>query len=677
MSSDGVTVALSREDELLNRDFVLRWRIATDKLQSKFLVFQNPEHKEDCYGMISLVPPKCTDVATAPRDVIFVVDRSGSMQGVKMISAARACSYLLTTLTPRDRFAIQAFDDRTEWMKVAGSRDRFIDADEAGIQEGMDYLRTITARGGTQMEFAFAEVFPTMKQRIETVARQAIVVVLTDGEVANEAMLLAAIQKELGDIRVFSIGIDTAVNDGFLRKIAAIGGGTCSFVQPGTNLEQALSQVSREIGTPLIDNLSLENVNCKFESNSLAPNKIPDVFEGRAVVSFFKLSGNSIKAIKDAKIRVKGQFADSTAFSQELKADITDIAALPQLWAKTHLVDLEDEYRIAPENKKKDMHKKMVDIAVEHSILTKLTAFVVVDESEIVNQDGTSRKIVQPVQAPALWEMEMDGGPPASGAWGAAPMQAMNMVANAGAGGSWGAAPAMKYGAAPGAPAPASSPAPASPPAGTGYLSLDAQDAEDSDNLFGNAARGRSSKDMPAWGQAPSIQPPVPSPAKPSSPPPSSEGPPPSPPMRAKSVSPPAGRSASAASFGGRQESQQAPTNAGEIKLALERLEKTLAECLTKLEAGDLPDGELLDKIRTELLTTLSKSSMASALPELQKYLRSDLIKFIAAIVGAKAINEKLKSMSRAQQQTFASLQKDTMECLETSAEKPFWTSAV
>src|SRR5262249_34389310 len=123
-SKEGVTVSLAREDELLDRDFVLRWRVANDTVQSKFLVYagtadgakaggkkdagggKKESTPQEYFGMISLLPPRADEIVRPARDVIFVVDRSGSMQGIKMVSAARACSYLLATLGPSDRFAI-------------------------------------------------------------------------------------------------------------------------------------------------------------------------------------------------------------------------------------------------------------------------------------------------------------------------------------------------------------------------------------------------------------------------------------------------------------------------------------------------------------------------------------------------------------------------------------------
>jgi Ca-activated chloride channel homolog len=408
-SKDGFKISLAREDELLDRDFVLRWRVATDSVQSNLLLYRNPVDKSQCYGMISILPPRLDEVASMPRDVIFVVDRSGSMSGVKMVSAARACSILINTLGPKDRFAVQAFDDMIEWMNQHSGQ-RFVCADEGGKQLGERYLRTIGARGGTEMHGAMQDAIVNMRARSDASMRLPVIVVLTDGEVGNESPILKHIQSELGDTRVFTVGVDTAVNDGFLNRLAALGGGTSTFVQPGAQLEDALSSIGREIGTPVVTNLTLEDINCDLDKTSIAPSKIPDLFEGRASSAFFRLSARKLKDLKSGRIRIKGRRANGERFSQEVQAKVVDLPALSQLWAKSYIVDLEDSYRVSNASTQIALHKQIVDVAIAHSILTKFTAFVVVDHAEIVNAGGDVRTLVQPVQMPAQWDEQIAPG---------------------------------------------------------------------------------------------------------------------------------------------------------------------------------------------------------------------------------------------------------------------------
>src|SRR5882672_5755754 len=380
----GGKIALTKQDELLNRDFILRWKLSGAKVRTTLLT------TKDGYGMLSLLPPKRDGFLGLARDVIFVLDRSGSMDGIKMTSAARACSLLLNTLGPRDRFAIAAFDDRAEWM-VDGT---FTTADEAGLSAGEKFLRTIDARGGTELDPAMKETLDLIGKRKDADGRVPVVVILTDGQVGNESAVFARLQKDGGDTRVFTVGIDTAVNAAFLQRVASLGGGTCTCVVPGEGLEDALRGIGREIGTPLVVDVKIDGV------EDPAPARVPDLFAGRAATVFFRLP-------KGKSVTVTGTCSDGKAFKETVKARLIELPAIDHLWARSRVTDLEDRFRL--ETDKQDrIRKEIIALAIEHTLLTRFTSFVVVDESEIVNKAGEGRKLLQPVHRPDQWEMEAE-----------------------------------------------------------------------------------------------------------------------------------------------------------------------------------------------------------------------------------------------------------------------------
>jgi len=381
-------IALSREDEPLNRDFVLRWRLAKSNVQSRLLVNRGG------YAMLSLTAPRRSGFQGVPRDVIFILDRSGSMQGIKMASAARACSILLATLGPQDKFAVCEFSDTTDWMM-------WTPAEESGIAAGEKFLRGIEADGGTELGPALEEAMREMRARNEVTGRAAVIVLITDGEVGNEAQIYKLVQRDNTGVRVFTIGIDTAVNDAFLQRLSKLGGGTCTLCVPGEALEHALASVGRDIGAPVITELRID------EADLLAPSRTPDLFAGRASTSFFV--GHGLK-----HVRVRGKFQDGTSFDAKVQAEEIDLPGLAHLWARARVADLEDRFRLG-----QPVKQEIVDIAVKHTLLTRFTAFVVVDESETVNADGTRRTVVQPVEMPERWQFElqapfMDAMPAAS-----------------------------------------------------------------------------------------------------------------------------------------------------------------------------------------------------------------------------------------------------------------------
>ncbi|CAN5581481.1 hypothetical protein BH10CYA1_BH10CYA1_22630 [soil metagenome] len=690
-SKDGFKITLAREDELLDRDFVLRWRVATDTVQSNFLVYRNPANKSECYGMISLLPPKSDGVGTPPRDVIFVVDRSGSMNGVKMASAARACAMLIGTLGPQDRFAVQAFDDVAEWMNQY-SGNRFISADEGGKEHGERYLRTIAPRGGTEMHNSLQEAINTMKSRTVPAMRLPIIVMLTDGEVGNESPILKHVQSELGDIRVFTIGVDTAVNDGFLNRLAALGGGTATYVQPGAQLEEALSGIGREIGTPIVTELTLEDMNCGLDKDSIAPCRVPDLFEGRASSAFFKFSAAKLKELTSGKLKVKGRRTDGGRFVKEVHAKVIDMPALAQLWAKSYIVDLEDKYRISNTHEQGVLHKQIVEISIAHSLLTKFTAFVVVDHAEIVNSSGVLRTVVQPVLMPAGWQCQnaQNANLPqrkASSLMGQLARQRIDNIGNAGeqtqtgswggSTGSWGGA-ASSWGQAPGSAgvggsygAPPSAPAPA-------------RQQEAASDCLSEAAPARPDEEPPIKdqrfdGPAPACQPmSAPSPkviypfGAPTPPPAQSPGP---------SLSQWAKECAEKVQALPEMLKKKAKDQSSEQKAllnAFKEFETALNELFAEIRNGE--NGKNLDlkklgDARSQLFHELSHSDLAERLPLLQKYVRADLFHLIHSIETTKVVTEALKKLVDEQELLFKKVVEEA-SAIEAGS-RPFWQANV
>ncbi len=567
MGGDGVKISLARKDELMNRDFVLRWRIGGASTKPTLMISNG-------HAMLSLLPPKRDGFLGLSRDVVFVVDRSGSMAGVKMASASRACSILLHTLGPRDRFAIQAFDDSPEWFEPNGADGYFLGASEAGIVEGDKYLRTINDRGGTEMDRALQAAIEAIADRKDSTSRSAIIVFITDGEVGDESSVLKRVQTELGDARVFTVGVDTAVNDGFIKKLAALGGGTSTLVVPGDALDEALRAVGREIGDPLVTDITID------DADALAPARMPDLFAGRAATAFFMT--------KAKKIRVRGTLADGKKYDVTVTAKEIKLPAIAHLWARTRVADLEDQFRL--KGGSDAIKKQIVELAVAHTLLTRFTAFVVVDESEIVNASGEQRKIVQPVHEPDRWEMEKkEIAESATMQFGQAAKSKLDDVFGSG-GGSAGETDDLYIGAdleseaPPGAgappPPPAPKPSPAQPPMKQKKI-----------GILGRLFGGKGASSAPEEQKPPPV-----------------------------SVSRPT------------------PPDTVDIQKALDALVKAFAKAHAEVKAGRVPKADDLDKARTELMKALAASVVGQQLGKLQRFVRSALMEILAAMkAGASA----------------------------------------
>lgn len=398
-----LSVTLAKKDDLLDRDFVLRWRTAAKEERPVLLVTKKGG---ECYGLLSLVPPRDVMEGQGARDVIFLLDRSGSMEGAKMDSAKKAIERLLGTLQPHDRVAVCAFDDVLEWHQ-----DGFVAADSLGQQQIKRWLRTVGPRNGTELDLALRGVLQLFESSTNVLApggmkkikpaapRMPVLVLVTDGQVGNESEILRRIENRLARVRVFTLGIDSAVNAAFLRRLAQLGRGTATLCSPGADLEDALARIGREIGTPVLLDVEVEDRGLGFDEASLTPERLPDLFAGRTASVFFKC-----RSIKGA-VKIRAMRAEGGIFEQVVNAEAVDLNALPQLWAKSRIADLEDRYRLAYGGAGGGLEAsrgEILGLALEHQLLTRFTAFIVVDHSEVAERLA-KRKIVQAVEQPAEW----------------------------------------------------------------------------------------------------------------------------------------------------------------------------------------------------------------------------------------------------------------------------------
>jgi Ca-activated chloride channel homolog len=692
LEQGGINVTLARVDEKLNRDFVLRWRSTSDRVKTSLITYKDASG--ETYGLLSIMPPRREGYLGAPRDIVFVLDRSGSMQGIKMTSAVRACSILLNTLGPNDRFAIAAFDNVVEWMP-AQDRAGFVSADSAGIENGEKYLHTITARGGTEMDRALRSSFDALNNRSHRDGRLPSLVILTDGEVGNESQILQRIQKEIGDARLFAVGIDTAVNSGLLKRLASLGGGTAAFVEPGIQLEEALTSIAREIGAPLVTDLQVENLDLSLDRASFSPSRVPDVFAGRASVCFFKLSGKG-------RLTVRGKLAGGKVFEEKVKAQNVEMPSIAQLWAKAHIVDLEDQYRVNQGNRNK-LKREIIDLAVKHSLLTKFTAFVVVDEAEIVNQSGESRRVVQPVEMPESWEME--GQQAYGGAWGGADdLLATSTRLRSLAKASYGSASP----AAPPAPSyqPSPSPRPSAPMAGRSAPPArgNSKDrAKEVDGLFMKleAPDSASKQQAPApdsWGAPP---------AQDSGWADAGAGTAPSGSFLADSRAAAGKKLDHCREFASSQPAaapEPVATPTGGIGSIFDRLVKfvyskqdnkdnlrneiikfknKLIDFFREFETayemigkGDLPDAGKLESVRVTLVQTLAPTKLGMELPYLQRFLRATAVELVGSLKQSSITIAELETFWKERQELFEETKTEFTNLL-SGREASFWEESI
>ena len=395
--------------ERLDRDFILRWRLAERELASTLVCADDADGKQGSF-MLTFVPPSTTAVAARPRDVVFVLDRSGSMQGWKMVAARRAVARMIDSLTSRDRVHVIAFDNATERAPAV----QLADATDRTRFAAVEWLAKIDARGGTELAEPLALAVQMLAGGHDD--RERVVVLVTDGQVGNEDQILRELAPHLRNVRVFALGIDQAVNAGFLRRLAGAGGGLCELVESEDRLDAVMAKVHRRIGTPIATELAIRATGLALVHGSIAPRRLPDVYAGAPVVVFGRYTG---RAPADAAIELEGR-----SLGDPLNLAVTRSAEggawLAASWARAQLRELEDRFAAG----ERELEGEIVQVSKQFGVLSRFTAYLAVDRGEVANRDGRIRQVVHPVESPAGWDLAAGAR-----AGGAAPMAMPAMAA--------------------------------------------------------------------------------------------------------------------------------------------------------------------------------------------------------------------------------------------------------
>jgi Ca-activated chloride channel family protein len=391
----GVRRLSVRPGERLNRDFILRFGVAESVIRTALQTVADADGEGGTY-QLTLLPPAEMAASRRPRDVVFILDRSGSMSGWKIVAARRALARMIDTLNDADRFGLLAFDNvietppgiAPEQLAAATDRQRFA---------ALEFLARLDARGGTEIAQPLAAALAALKAR-DASARDLIVVLLTDGQVGNEDEVLRELGPRLAGVRVFTLGIDRAVNIGFLHKLAMLGGGYTEVVESEERLDEVLAKVHRRIATPILTDVRVELPGSEVEPDSQTPRRLPDLFAGAPLIVRGRFRGAAPKTVD-----VRAVDSVSRPWSATMATADAPAPAIRTLWAREQVRALEDDYAIGRRDQEQ-LAARIVETSLKHGVLSRFTAFVAVDRSEVVNAGGERQKIIQPVELPEAWD---------------------------------------------------------------------------------------------------------------------------------------------------------------------------------------------------------------------------------------------------------------------------------
>ncbi|MEM6720596.1 MAG: VIT domain-containing protein [Bacteroidota bacterium] len=375
-------VSLASENENpSNRDFILKYGMRGNEIQSGLLLYEEDGEKFFAYMM---EPPKATvQMKPTAKEYLFVVDVSGSMNGYPMKVSKKLLRNLLVNLPETDRYNILLFAGGSRVLATEP-----LTCTEENIQKGINFLTNVSGGGGTNLLNALKTAYALQRQDT-TSARS--MVVITDGYVSVEREAFEMIEKNLGQANVFTFGIGSGVNRYLLEGMAKVSSSE-SFIAGHMNEAIEVAEKFRNyIKSPLLTQIRIKAEG--FDAYDVTPSSIPDVFASRPILVFGKYRGDT-----KGTLTVTGQTGNGT-FQKEFRvADgmlSKNNAALRYLWARKKIERLDDYRSRFGDNTKQEVIK----LGLQYNLVTQYTSFVAVD-TEVVNKDGKRKEVKQPLPMP-------------------------------------------------------------------------------------------------------------------------------------------------------------------------------------------------------------------------------------------------------------------------------------
>jgi Ca-activated chloride channel family protein len=369
-----------------DRDFVLEWSPARGA-EPRAAVFTE-ELDGAFYVLAMLMPPddEFTETVRLPREVIFVIDTSGSMGGTSIIQAREALILALEQLAPEDFFNIIEFDSSFSRLHR-----KSVPAMPAAVDEARDWVSRLNADGGTEMMGPLMAALEDTEEH--TPLRQ--VVFITDGCVGNEDGLFYAINNDLGRSRLFTIGIGSAPNSHFMERAAKFGRGDFTHIGTPSEVSLRMGEFFAKLENPVLADIELHWPDPNAES---WPEQVPDLYAGRPVVVAARL-GTIHGELRATGVRANQSWEAETSLSVGASR-----AGVNRLWARRKIASLMDEKaRGVPEE---TIRSEIVELALAHHLVSKYTSLVAVDVTPARPTDKKLRTGAVPTNLPAGWEYD-------------------------------------------------------------------------------------------------------------------------------------------------------------------------------------------------------------------------------------------------------------------------------
>jgi Ca-activated chloride channel family protein len=386
LSEYSATCGFEEKNVNPDKDFVLYYTVSEKDLGLNLICHRL--NNEDGHFML-LVSPGQLEGKNIDKDIIFVLDTSGSMQGEKIKQAKDALRFCVNKLSKGDRFNIVSFSTNVDLYKTG-----LVQAEETNVKAAIEFINRFDGSGGTNINDA---LLTTLKM-FDDAKRPRMIVFLTDGEATVGVTDMNKILKNISDAdtsmtRMFVFGVGNDVNSHLLDKIAEEHRGLPAYVAPGENIEVSVSSFYAKISEPVLSDTALDFG--KIKVSEIYPITLPDIFKGTQLVLMGRYSGDGQSAIT-LKGNVDGK-SRSWTYENTFAKENKDNSFIPRLWAQRKIGYLTGEIRLKGQNK--ELVDEIVKLSKRYGIMTPYTSFLILENETDYRRWGIREEFASRIQS--------------------------------------------------------------------------------------------------------------------------------------------------------------------------------------------------------------------------------------------------------------------------------------
>ena len=370
-----------------NNDLVLRYRMNDTSISSGLMV--GTSHNENFFLLMAEPPARVVSAQVLPREYVFILDVSGSMNGYPIEVAKRMMKRLFRDLRPQDKFNVLLFAGGSELYKTASPQ-----ATEDELQRAFAFIDREKGRGGT-------ELLPALQRALNiplTKGMSRSFIIVTDGFVAVEQKAFELIREHADKANVFPFGIGTNVNRFLIEGLARAGQGQPFVVLGEAEVDAVAERFATYIEAPVLTNISVEYDG--FDAEEVAPARVADLFAQRPIMLYGKFGGKLKGTIVIRGTTPLGPYENRIDVAAALCPKDPD--PLRYLWARNTIAEISDDQQAEGDE---GLKQRIVELGLQYNLLTRFTSFIAVDNDPAPGTDDNQAMPAGSVPEPHEWAM--------------------------------------------------------------------------------------------------------------------------------------------------------------------------------------------------------------------------------------------------------------------------------